>query len=338
MRLYTDLLIGLSRKLLDNKPTEFTKIIRKPKKILCWPAQDDGELLYAIPAIRCLRKHYRDSLISLLLHEEKRGLWHFDSEVDEIIDYRPELMKGVYSKEFRRLHNIFRNRKFDLSIDFNYRSLDEMRYLLYRSRIKVRYGQFAGNDYPFNNFIIKKDRLSRDEIIRNLDIIKPLGVSTVAQHSIWPKLVGVDGKREFKERLKDGGLRRGQIVLTLDGTHWKKKNLEDTLDYFSKLQNIKLIIINPDKLLKPSFLSRHIVMKDPSTTEIAEALSQADGFIGAKNDIFSISYMLKVPSLIAVEESTKGIPLSGDHLQLIPGKKPFEISSAKVNEFVQKLF
>ncbi len=335
--MYTNLMIGLSRKLLDNKPIDFTKIIKKPKKILCWPAQDDGELLYAIPAIRCLRKHYRDSLITLLLHEEKRGLWHFDSEVDEIIDYRPELLKGIYSKEFRRLHNTFRNRKFDLSIDFNYRPLDKMGYLLYRSRITVRYGQFTGDDYPFKNFIIKEDHLSRDEILRNLDIIKPLGASTVVQHSIWPKLAGVDGKREFKERLKGEGLRRGQIVLTLDGTHWKRKNLEDSLEFLSKLQNVKLIIINPDKLIKPLSLSRHIVMNEPSTTEIAEALSQADGFIGTKNDIFSIAHMLKVPSLIAVEENTRGIPLPGEGLQLIPGKKPFEMSSDQVNLFIQKI-
>lgn len=338
MSLFNALAIRLSRRYGSQKPVDFTGVLKKPGKILCFPAQDDGELLCAIPAIRALRKHYRDSLLTLLIDEDKRGLWHFDNEVDEVIDFRPRLVNGLASKESRRLKNIFRQRRFDLLLDLNYRSMENLSHLFFRSGIAVRYGQETGRDYPFKNFIIKADKLSADEITRSLDIIKPLGAQVSGHHPAWPKLVGLEGKREFRERLKEEGLKKGQSVLALDGSHWKKNNFEKTLKALVKNPHLKLIVINPDEKMPVELLNGQTVMNSPSSAETAEALSQARGFIGSKNDVFSIAYMLNVPSLITAVPQSRGLPLPGEHLHIRCGKMPFEISDDELNIFLQKIF
>ena len=338
MSLFNALAIRLSRRYGRQKPVDFTGVLKKPDKILCFPAQDDGELLCAVPAIRALRKHYRDSLIALLIDEDKRGLWHFDNEVDEVIDFRPRLINGLASKESRRLKKIFRQRRFDLLLDMNYRPLEQLSYLFFRSGIEVRYGQETRRDYPFKNFIIKAGTLSADEITRSLDIIKPLGAQVSGHHPAWPKLVGLEGKREFRERLKEEGLKKGQSVLALDGSHWKKKNFEKTLTALAKNPHLKLIVINPDEKMPEQVLSGQTVMNSPSSAETAEALSQARGFIGSKNDVFSIAYMLKVHSLITAGPQSRGLPLAGELLQIRHGKLPFEIGDQELNIFLQKIF
>ncbi len=338
MSLFNSLAISLSRRLGVQKPVDFTRILKKPGRILCFPAQDDGELLCAVPAIRALRKHYRDSLIALLIDEDKRGLWHFDNEVDEVIDFRPRLVKGPASGESRRLKKIFRQRRFELLLDLNYRPLENLSHLFFRSDIEVRYGQETGRDYPFKNFLIKAEKLSADEVIRNLDIIKPLGAQVAGHHPAWPKLVGLEGKREFRERLKEEGLKKGQSVLALDGSHWKKRNFEKILQALALDQRLKLIVINPDEKMSQQMLNGQTVLNSPSAAEAAEALSQARGFIGSKNDIFSIAYMLKVPSLITAGSQSLGLPLQGDLLQIRRGKMPFEIGEQELNIFLQKIF
>jgi ADP-heptose:LPS heptosyltransferase len=338
LSLFTALAINLSRRYGRQKPVDFTGALKKPGRILCFPAQDDGELLCAIPAIRALRKHYRDSLLTLLIDEDKRGLWHFDNEVDEVIDFRPRLVKGLASKESRRLKRIFRQRRFDLLLDLNYRPLENLSYLFFRSGIEVRYGQETGRDYPFKNFIIKAGTLSADEPTRSLDIIKPLGAQVSGHHPAWPKLVGLEGKREFRERLKEEGLKKGQAVLALDGSHWKKKNFEKTLRALTKNPHLKLIVINPAEKTPEQDLSGQTVMNSPSSAETAEALSQTRGFIGSKNDVFSIAYMLKVPSLITAKPHSRGLPLAGELLQIRHDKMPFEISDQELAVFLQKIF
>jgi ADP-heptose:LPS heptosyltransferase len=338
LTLFTALAISLSRRYGRQKPVDFTGVLKKPGRILCFPAQDDGELLCAVPAIRALRKHYRDSLIALLIDEDKRGLWHFDNEVDEVIDFRPRLIDGLASREFRRLKKIFRQRRFDLLLDLNYRPSEQLSYLFFRSGITVRCGQETGRDYPLKNFIIKAGTLSADEVVRSLDIIKPLGAQVSGHHPAWPKLVGLEGKREFRERLKEEGLKKGQAVLALDGSHWRRSNFEKILRTLAKDPQLKLIVINPDGKMPQQVLKGQTVMNSSSAAEAAEALSQARGFIGSKNDVFSIAYMLKVPSLITARPRSRGLPLAGELLQIRHDKMPFEISDQELAIFLQKIF
>lgn len=338
LSLFSDMAVSLARKYGSHPAVDFTGVLKKPGKILCFPAQDDGELLCSVPAIRALRKHYRDSLVVLLIDEDRRGLWHFDNEVDEVIDFRPRLVNGLGCKESRRLKKIFHQRKFDLLIDLNYRPFIQMSYLFYRSGIKVRYGQETGNDYPFKNIVIKTQALSSDEVLRNLEIIKPFGAHSTGHHPAWPKLVGLEGKREFREKLKEEGLKKGQSVLVLDGSLWKRGNFEKTVGLLSKNPDLKLILMNPNEKVSAKYLDGQTVMDSPSAAETAEALSQAQGFIGSKNDIFSIAYMLKVPCMITVPKNTLGMPQTGEQLHLNYGKAPFEIGDKTLNDFLQKIF
>lgn len=133
-------------------------------------------------------------------------------------------------------------------------------------------------------------------------------------------------------------MKKGQTVLALDGSHWKKRNFEKILRTLAQNPHLKLIVINPDEKMPEQALSGQTVMNSPSSAETAEALSQARGFIGSKNDVFSIAYMLKVPSLITAGPHSRGLPLPGELLQIRPGQLPFEISDQELAIFLQKIF
>ena len=138
MGLYTDLSIDLSRRFGKPPQLPLAKHISRPKRVLIFPAQAEGEVLWSLPAIRALRKHYADSLLSLMLDEGRRSLWHFDDEVDEIIDYRPQLLKGRGGAEFKRLKGLIKSRRFDLLLNLNYRDCPLTDYLFYQTVPGIR--------------------------------------------------------------------------------------------------------------------------------------------------------------------------------------------------------
>lgn len=335
MGLLTRLAIGAGRRSAGRQAVGFLEVLKKPQKILCYPAQDGGELLLAIPAIRAIRKHYRESVLSLLVDESKRWLWHFDTEADQVIDFHPSQLKGLSSGEYRRLRRVIAANKFDLLIDLNYRPIDLMSYLLSRCGIAVRYGQETGDDYPFKNFLVRGPGLPGDEAMRSLALIRPLGAYS-GQHPTWPRLVGQEGKREFREKLKEQGLKRGQSIVTLDAGNWKIKNLQSVLALLSRDSRLRLAMLNPP----PHFrASDQLTIIDPASgVETAEVLAQSRGFIGSKNDLFSMAYIQKVPCLITVPSGTKGLPAAGEHLSIRIGRLPFELGPEELEGFLQKIF
>lgn len=335
MGLLTSLAVGAGRRFSGQKAVNFLDVLRKPQRILCHPAQGDGELLLAIPAIRAIRKHYRDSVLTLLLDEGRRGLWHFDTEADQVIDFHPERIKGPASGEAGRLRRLLSSHRFDLLIDLNYQPMELMSYLLSRCGIPVRYGQETGNDYPFKNFLVKGQSLPGDEALRSLGLIKAMGAYS-GQHPAWPRLVGLEGKREFREKLKEQGLKRGQSILVLDAGLWKRKNLEVSLGFLSRDHRLRLAVLNPPPGLAAG---ENLTLIDPASwAETAEVLAQARGYIGCKNDLFSMAYIQKVPCLITASPHSRGLPAAGEHLLIRPGRLPFELEQGELEEFLEKIF
>lgn len=314
---------------------DFLEILKKPQKILCFPPQEDGELLLAVPAIKALRKHYRNSVLSLLVDEGKRWLWHFDTEADQVIDCHPGRIKDLASAEAGRLRRIIAANKFDLLIDLNYRPMEMMSYLLSRCGIAVRYGQETGNDYPFKNFLVRGQGLPGDEALRSLALIKALGAYS-GQHPTWPRLVGQEGKREFREKLMEQGLKRGQSVLALDAGSWKKKSLEDSLDLLRRDPRIRLAVLNPPPWMNS--IEGLTLINPVSGAEAAEVLAQSRAYIGCKNDLFAMAYIQKVPCLITAPPGTRGLPAAGDHLIFRAGRLPFELAPGEMEGFLQKIF
>lgn len=316
----SEIAISLSRSIWNRGQVEITRTLRHPRRILCLPAQGDGEVLMALPAIRSLRRHYRESLLTLFLSEEKRGLWHFDDEVDEVIEFRPDLMKGITSREFRRVAGLLRQKHFDLVLNLNYRPQPLWCYLLSRSRPQV----FLGLQHPavdkFHNLIIRDRSLPRDEVLRNLALLRVLGNEHHSQAVIWPKLADSEGKREFREKLKNDGLRKHQTVLALDGQAWEQRDLLDFLKSIDAKHRLVMLLIG-GRPLNTDIGNVHLIyLESPAATEQAEALACSHGFIGIKNDLFSMAYLLKVPSVIAVPDGTRGLPAEGPHLKIVSVK------------------
>jgi len=318
--LLSRLALNASRGLRTPGPVPFTQIVRKPKKVLCLPAQQDGELLLALPAIRSLRRHYRESLLSLLLDDARRHLWRFDDEVDEVIEYRPDLVRGVASPEFKRVREVLRARRFDLVIDLGYQPHRLMAFLLSQGQPKVSAGMEHRETDKFRNLVIRDRSLPSDEVHRNLGILKVLGIDLEGHAMIWPKLADSEGRREFRERLRDEGLKRNQAILAIDAKPWERRDLDEFIGLMAAEPSIKLMLLNVDAGAGLSVPAQSLVMESPSMTELAEALSCVQGFVGAKNDTFSVANLLRVPSVIAVREGTRGLPAASGALAIVAQK------------------
>lgn len=320
MGMLTSLALAFTRGASARGTIDFTRVLKHPKKVLCLPAQEDGELLLVLPAIRSLRRHYREAILALLVSEHKRGLWHLDDEVDEVIEFRPELLKGVSSSEFKRLSGILGHRHFDLAIDLSYKPWPLWSYLIYRAHPAVFAGvQFAQTD-KYRNLVVRNVNLPTDEVQRNLALLRVLGISHEGHAVIWPRLANSEGKREFRERLKADGLRRHQNILAVDAGPFEQRQLVEFLDAACQSQDLAVIIFDGVPIPEAKREGSVIRLESPSAAEAAEALACSQGFIGVKNDLFSMAYLLRVPSVIAVSDGTLGLPASGPLLSLVPHK------------------
>jgi hypothetical protein len=325
----TDLRIDWHRRFGRRELLPFSQVLRSPQRILCFPAQDDGELLMALPAIKALRRHYDDSLLVLLVDDRKRNLWWFDDEVDEIIDFRPDQLKGAHSREFNRLQRLIGQKQFDLLIDLDHRPHQLLSYLFYRSKIAVRFGARFADDEPFKNFTMRPASLPADEIERNNAMIRQLGARRYEHFIHWPRPMINEGKREFRERFQHD-LAARQAVAVEAGV-WKAGELRQFLRAAGAWPGIQLILLNLPGTLEPAPGAKPIVYNSLSTVELAEILRHCQAFIGTKNDDFSIAYFLKVPALIAVPKDEHGLPAPDENVTITrcKGRLEFPLAQAK---------
>jgi len=337
MGLFTDLSIDFSRRFGRPPRLPIAKHISLPKRVLIFPAQAEGEVLWTLPALRALRKHYSDSLLSLMLDESRRSLWHFDDEVDEIIDYRPQLLKGRGSAEFKRLKGLIKSRRFDLLLNLNYQDCPLTDYLFYQTIPGLKYGAFSQGGYPFKNVMIRQENLPADEIQRNFAMLTFLGLETGGHPIVWPRLVDAEGRREFKERLRVEGLQKGQQLIALDAAAFKRQSLESFLRQAQKHSSLKLLLINPGAELQSANPSGVLLLNSLSTVELADALSFAKAFIGIKNDLFSLAYLLKVPCLISARQGERGMPEPGESLQIVSFKHKVEFPQSHALKMLEAL-
>jgi ADP-heptose:LPS heptosyltransferase len=337
MGLWTDLAIDTARRFGRAPALSFGRLLKKPGRVLIFPAQGEGEVLWSLPALRALRRYYSDSLLCLMLDEKRRSLWHFDDEVDEIIDFRPELLKGSRSPEFKRLLKLIKSRQFQLLVNLDYRSDRLLDYMFYKSVSGLRLGVASGEGFPFKNFMVRDRDLPTDEALRNLALLRFLGIEANEHHLSWPRLVDAEGRREFKERLKLEGLQRGQMLWAIDAAPWKPAQLSDFLKKAERHSALKLMLVNPPEVLGSMSTNSRFVLNSAAVVELAEALSFAKAFIGIKNDLFSIAYLLKVPCLIAARDGERGLPQTGESLQIVPCKGKLEFPKSHAEKMLQAL-
>jgi ADP-heptose:LPS heptosyltransferase len=325
----TDLRIDWDRRFGRREPLPFSQVLRAPQRILCFPAQGDGELLMALPAIKALRRHYDDSLLVLLVDDRKRSLWWFDDEVDEIIDFRPDQLKGARSREFRRLMRLIGQKQFDLLVDLDHRPHPLLSYLFYRARIAARFGARFGGEEPFKNFCLRPSGLPADEIERNNAMIRHLGARRYEHFIHWPRPMISEGKREFRERFQHD-LAARQAVAVEAGV-WKAGELRQFLRAAEAYPGIQMILLNLSQPLEPAPVAKPIVYNSLSTVELAEILRHCQAFIGTKNDDFSIAYFLKVPALVAVAKDEQGLPAADENVAIVRcrGRLEFPLPQAK---------
>lgn len=322
MDLLTELAVSWDRRFRRRPLVAFSQVVRRPHKVLAVPAQGPGELLLALPAIRLLRRHYADSLLGLLIGDQKRGLWRFDDEADEVIDFRPDLLSGPGSAEFRRLRRILRAGQYDIIIDLNHRPDRLLSYLLHRAQPQVHCGLSSPAADQMRNLVIRQHGLPGDEIQRNIQMLRVLGADTAWRPEYWPLMEELEGKKDFRKRLKGPG--PGQAVLVLDGWKSSSKNLGQFLAWADSKPELRVQLFNMDQTAWRAPSDRIGFFNTPSEIELAEILYQSSCYIGTKSDIFSLAYLLRLPCLVVAGQQERGLPEPGLQLTIMRSKKPGE--------------
>lgn len=335
MGLLTDLRIDWHRRFGRRPPQAFTRVLEAPRRVLCCPAQADGELLMALPAIRALRRHYDDSLLVLLIDDRKRNLWWFDDEVDEIIDFRPDQLRGVRSREFRRLARLIGQKQFDLLVDLDHRPHQLLSYLLARAGIAVRFGVRFPGDEPFKNFAIRPAGLPADEVERNTAMVRQLGARRAEHFIHWPRPMISEGKREFRDRFQQD--LAGGTAVAVEAGVWRRGELPRFLREAAAFPAIRPILLNLAEPLEAAGPAQPIVYNSLSTVELAEILRHCQAFIGAKNDDFSIAYFLKVPTLVAVAKDERGLPAPDENVTIVRCRGRLEFPHGQARQLLADL-
>jgi hypothetical protein len=185
--------------------------------------------------------------------------------------------------------------------------------------------------------MIRQEKLPRDEARRNLAMLGFLGMETACHPIVWPRVVDAEGRREFKERLRVEGLQKGQQLIALDASAFKRQSLEGFWRQAQKHSSIKLMLVNSGPELQAACPAGTVLLNSLATVELADALSFAKAFIGIKNDLFSLAYLLKVPCLISARQGERGMPEEGESMQIISFKHKPEFPQSHALKMLEAL-
>jgi len=177
-----------------------------------------GDVVLTTPVIDAIRKAYPKAYIAMLVGDKSADIVSADPRLDEIIIFNRDAkgMKGF--EEMRKVKDLLKGRKFDVSIDMQrkFRSA----YMAYKGRVKYRIGYHQPNGFLCDIKI--PDKVNKHAVDRNLDLVKPLGIEGTIRE---PKMFISDEDREFAiDKLKSKGLTSDEKILGIfPGAGWRPR-------------------------------------------------------------------------------------------------------------------
>lgn len=232
-------------------PANFTPA--KIKKILVIRMDKVGDLVLSTPVFENLKKQLPGVHVTVLVRKYNSGVLKNNPYVDEVIEY------DMLTKK-----NSLRKRGYDLAINLIFDFELESAYACYSSGAQFRAGYKAKYSKEFYNIQIEKDSASKYELLRNLDLLKSLGIKTTEFKSkLYPSAVEADKASKFIKTINNGS---SALIIGLNpGTGRKRR--EWPPEKFIKL----------GKILTEQYNAKIVVMWGPADKKIAQNIVQNIG-------------------------------------------------------------
>ena len=305
------------------------------KRILLVRIDRIGDMLLLTPAIRALKKVYKDADIYVLASCYNKDVLVYNKNITEILIYEKNPFKNF--KLIRKLKEY----KFDIAIDsyfsFNIRSA----LLTYFSRAKTRLGYDSENARYFFNRTVKTD-IPEYEVLKHLDLIKSIGVY---DNDVSLELnYGESDKTNAEKFLLN--INPGNAYTTFIGinpgarrsTHlWQPEKFAELADLFVRKYGVSMVITWGPKELKLAERIRNKMSEKVNLAyrtnilELAALISKFGLFICSDTGPLHIAVSSMVPAiaLFGKGDYLRWAPPS-DNVKIIKGKKIKDITVEEV--------
>ena len=333
------LYLSLARPSLRRRSIPFTDVLRSAEQILIRPPAGPGELLFSLPALATVRRKYPGSELSLLIPESRVELAGAAGLADRVIPYAEPVVP--FTGNFKTLRKGLKRTGFDLYMDFN-RPEDENRKLFASiGGAKVRMGISCGEDFPFLNYEVRVGDRAKDEVSRSLSLL------SWVEEGLLPGKKTVDYRVSVAEKLwVDEFLishssihteRRILIDLSLPARTrgWELDSLVHVFRGLEQLTNPRLFIIpsaepEPERSPEDLGVKRRIVFVEESILRTASLMQRCDLILSSRSDLFSLAYVLGLPTVLLLPEQEEFFPPPSRSLRVFRIQKGGEFPSAEI--------
>ena len=167
------------------------------------------------PAIRTVRKHFPHAHISMLVAEQSAELLTENPHLDEVILFNRNA-KNRNTGEMIRLIRVLRERKFDLTIDFQRRFRTSLLAYLSHATCRVGYHQPGG----FLCSVRVPNRVNKHTIARHFDLLEAIGI--VATDQALELFLSESDRAYASDSMEEQGIDEARATVGLfPGAGWK---------------------------------------------------------------------------------------------------------------------
>lgn len=284
------------------------------KRILLIRFGSIGDVVLTTPTIRAVRNALPDAYIAMLVGDRSADIVSANPHLNEVIVFKRE--EKVFS-ETRRATAILREQKFDISIDMQRKFRSSLMAYLSGAELRIGYHRPGGFLCSY------KIPVSRDKhtVDRNLDLLKPLGISKVSRE---PEMFFSDADRNYAEDIfqSNGLISESPIIGIFPGAGWLPKCWPS--ERFAAIADLAAENFDARTVLFAGPGEEHFVdsvaqkmespavkLKDRVTLcQLAAMIQKCDLFLGNDTGPMHISVAVGVPTI--------GLFGPGDHIGFHP--------------------
>ena len=315
--LLAQIYLNLHRLFLRRRIVHFSQILGEPKEVLIRLPNAPGEILFATPTLKRIRKNYGESRIFLLLPKDRRFILRENPWYEGVILEDERMLP--FSPSFFRWKSHLRRQGFDLYIDLCERDALLGRLLSLASGAKVR--MVRGEGSPFFNCEIHVREDHRNEVEKHLSLVSAFLPESKEREEGIPLFLSEKRERSVRDFFRFQGVKNGERLIGVDTFRWNPLHLLPLLREFENHLQGRILFLDSGRAFHPedqhvgkrknAFLEgiKEGWVKDPILLpshlklDGPEIIQSCCLFITQKTDYFSLAYASGCPTILFLKGS-----------------------------------